>query len=865
MLVGTDAAEPPHPLVDGRWLDTAHPEKLEGVITHSSAELLAVKVGDELTVAPGQGMGMGFGGGANADSEPLRVKVVGISEQPKTLPPPKFMIGLPPTRDPALRRGPASSALYVSKQLAEKVAGRPIQSSYAGLVLKPGADPAAIQARWETELAAAQPAIELQSLSNVESEINNSTTTEVVRTQALSATGIALLAALFIIYTTLSMGVHERSRQFAVLRAVALSKSHITAIIAIESVLLGLIGWGGGLLAGWGLLSIMCKLRPELSTDNASLGTWCILLSGLCAVGGSLAAAITPAWQATRVSPLDAMAPRRRIEAGRLSGWMTVAGLLLVFLNPLLVFYVPMADSSRYAWSAAVGCTAMAIGFILLTPFTVLLCERLLGPLAAALLRIPPRLLATQLTTNLWRTVGTSVALTLGLGLFVAMQTWGYSMLGPFTPGSWVPEMLVIMGPTGVPDSEIEAVKHVPGVVADQCVPLAVKQVKLADDATGFGTRASAARQDTCVMVGVDPKVALAGKSPLFPFEFVAGSRDAAIAKLGQGRYCLVPDHFARESGLGVGDKFAVSVQPAGPARGGRGRRGAAAEPADETPKTADADAKPAKPSEPKPEKIEYEIAGVVSMPGWHWISKQGFRQGRAAGLMFTDFDQARRDFAVDRTTLFWMNLDGSVKEEQLKTSMQTIANRHFDPRAAAARQRGGGRRGPGGGRDSASGATVTLRSADSVRKQITARADGIIWALSQLPLITLAVTSLGVINTVLASIRARCWDLGVLRALGVTRFTLFRLIIAEALLVGVVACVLSLGFGTMAGYCGTGITRYINIRGGMITPLIIPWAKVAIGFAATLSLCLLAALWPAAVTGRTEPLRLLQAGRATM
>ncbi len=214
------------------------------------------------------------------------------------------------------------------------------------------------------------------------------------------------------------------------------------------------------------------------------------------------------------------------------------------------------------------------------------------------------------------------------------------------------------------------------------------------------------------------------------------------------------------------------------------------------------------------------------------------------------------------------MNLNKGVDEKQLQASVQTIANRHFDPRLAQDRQRGprrGPGGGPGGGRDAAAAAKVTLRSADSVRKQITERADGIIWALSQLPLVTLAVTSLGVINTVLASIRARRWDLGVLRALGVTRFTLFRLIIAEALLVGVVACLLSLGFGTLAGYCGTGITRFINIRGGMITPLIIPWSQLAIGFAATLSLCLLAALWPAATTGRTEPLQLLQAGRASM
>ncbi|OWK35813.1 ABC transporter [Fimbriiglobus ruber] len=104
---------------------------------------------------------------------------------------------------------------------------------------------------------------------------------------------------------------------------------------------------------------------------------------------------------------------------------------------------------------------------------------------------------------------------------------------------------------------------------------------------------------------------------------------------------------------------------------------------------------------------------------------------------------------------------------------------------------------------------------------------------------------------------------MGVLRALGVTRFGLFRLIIAESLLIGVVVCVLSLGFGTMAGYCGTGVTRYINIRGGMVTPLVIPWAKLMVGFGLALGLCLMAALWPAFRTGRTEPLRLLQAGRS--
>ncbi len=141
-------------------------------------------------------------------------------------------------------------------------------------------------------------------------------------------------------------------------------------------------------------------------------------------------------------------------------------------------------------------------------------------------------------------------------------------------------------------------------------------------------------------------------------------------------------------------------------------------------------------------------------------MSKQGFRQGRAAGLMFADFGQVRRDFALEQTTLFWTDLEPGVSEDQLKEDVQKIADRNFDPQSPLARQRRP-QRGPreAGARDT--GALVTLRSAESVRKQITERADGIIWALSQLPLVTLAVTSLGVVNTVLASIRARRWGPG--------------------------------------------------------------------------------------------------------
>jgi len=527
------------------------------------------------------------------------------------------------------------------------------------------------------------------------------------------------------------------------------------------------------------------------------------------------------------------MAVRPRKRSARFSWGATAVGLLLISVNPLVVFWIPMPDTARYAVSAILGCPAMGIGFVLLAPLTITFTERLMGPVIARLVGVNSRLLATQLTSNLWRTVGTTAALTIGLGLFVAMQTWGYSMLAPYVPGDWVPDLVVGLMPVGIPDCEIDSVRHVKGVMADQCVPLAVEQTKFAEDVTGAHVRASSSRQDNCVMVGVDPEKALGGEKPMFNFQFIEGSRSKALEKLKRGRYCLVPDHFQRESGLGVGGKFAVI------------------------------------PPESPQQRVEYEIAGVVSMTGWHWMSKVGLRNrggGRSAALMFAPLAEVRRDFAIDRITFFWMNLDGTATEDQIKESLQTIAQRNFDINLVKARQHGRdptGEMGAGGGHRRHYTASVNLQSAEGVRKTVNARADGIIWTLSLLPLVTLTVASLGVVNTVLSSIRARRWDMGVLRALGVTRLGLLRMILAEAILVGIVACLLSLGFGVTAGYCGTGITRYIDIRGGQIVPLIVPWAKLTIGFGATLGLCLLAALWPAIITGRTEPLKLLQAGRA--
>lgn len=807
-LVGIDARQPPYSLVKGRWLDPKNPVGDEAVISSGSAAQLEVSPGDQVQVS-------GKGGD-------FRLKIVGIVEETS------MTVAMATRRGqaPAPGRGLPAAALYVPMAMAAKITATRAQANLACLVLAEGVESGKFCASWAPRLVEFHPPAVLFSLEELKAAIETRGMGSSTKNQAYAATGLALLAGFFIIFATLSMGVSERMRQLAILRAVAWTQSQVAGLIMLESLSLAVFGWLGGLAAGWALLRVAQAAQPDLFPNGATLGSWCVGLAAASAFGGALAASILPAWHAMRVRPLEAMSLVRGTRAARRRLLPAILGLALIALNPLLVFVVPMAEETRYTVYGLLGCPAMAAGFLLLVPAAVVATERVFGPALAALLRVDGRLLRTQLSSSLWRTIGTGVALTTGLGLFVATQIWGYSMLGPFVPGNWVPQALVCFPYGGLPDAETAAVRGIQGVVAEECLPLAVEQPQLADDITRSEKRSSVSRQDNVVLVGLDPDVGLGGARPLLNLDFVAGSRDQAVARLKQGRACIVPDHFVWATGLGIGDRFRM-VPPEAP---------------------------------DKP--VEYEIAGVVRLPGWHWMTKlSGLRRraGRSAAMIFAPFNDVRRDFRLEKINFFWFNTQPGAELEQVGAALQPIAERNQGVRQPVNDQ------GTWAFGATMFGPYVRVTTAHDIRDRIGTRADGMIWAMSRLPLVTLIVAALGVMNAVLASVRARRWEMGVMRAVGITPLALVRLILAEGLLIGGVACLLSVVFGVMAGWCGVGISQYVSFFGGLNPSLVIPWEHLAIGLGATLLLCLVAAMWPAVATGRAEPLELLQAGRATM
>ena len=75
-------------------------------------------------------------------------------------------------------------------------------------------------------------------------------------------------------------------------------------------------------------------------------------------------------------------------------------GAVLIAVNPLLVYVVPIADAARYGIYAALGCTSMAVGFLLLAPLAVIATEAAIGPWLARALGLEPRLLRGQLSSS---------------------------------------------------------------------------------------------------------------------------------------------------------------------------------------------------------------------------------------------------------------------------------------------------------------------------------------------------------------------------------------------------------------------------------------------------------------------------------
>lgn len=146
---------------------------------------------------------------------------------------------------------------------------------------------------------------------------------------------IALFVGMLLIYNTFAMTVAERTHEIGMLRSIGATKRQVLALVLGEAAFLGvigaLLGVIGGLILSIPLVKFMGMLL-HISLDTFSIPTGGLIQAVVIGLVTTLIAAFLPAWQASRISPTEALRARAGGREGLLlkHGWK--AGLVLIAL-----------------------------------------------------------------------------------------------------------------------------------------------------------------------------------------------------------------------------------------------------------------------------------------------------------------------------------------------------------------------------------------------------------------------------------------------------------------------------------------------------------------------------------------------------
>lgn len=236
---------------------------------------------------------------------------------------------------------------------------------------------------------------------------------------------IALFVGAFLIYNAFSMTVMERTREIGMLRTIGMTRGQVMRQILAEALLLGILGAVLGVLLGivlaQGLIQLMETLVGQEFTETR-IPVDGLVTSVLVGMGVTLAAALFPAWQASRVSPLEALRVRGHAREGWLltRGW--APGLVLIALS-YLAFYQNLLPAS---WQYRIGSAAvftLFIGATLLIPVTVNAWERAVRPGVRRLYGREGQLGARNTQRARQRTTLTVAALMIGVAMILGIRS----------------------------------------------------------------------------------------------------------------------------------------------------------------------------------------------------------------------------------------------------------------------------------------------------------------------------------------------------------------------------------------------------------------------------------------------------------
>ncbi len=685
---------------------------------------------------------------------------------------------------------------FVTLPTIWKLAGQGEQISEIDIVLAPGTDAEKWVAQNLPRLAPS-PGLVLDVSAKISAGFQQN-----VRSNQIGftmASVLAFLAAAFIITTGLTTSVTERTRELSVLRCIGGTKFQLAASQVLVGFLVGLIGGVIGVPLGafgsWAMVQIFHEQLPagfSLSGLGIVLGMGGSVMSGV--IGG-----LWPAIAASRVSPLEGLSVRSRPIAGKWFWLSLVVGLALLGVHAVIVGVLSNAESTFWLY-VFLGVPCLMAGYFMLSvPVTRLVAIVFAGPMSSVL-RLPGRMLSGTLRATPYRHGYTAGAMMLGLALMVAIWTNGRAVMRDWLDQLEVPDAFAV-GLFAYPEETLAKIRAVDGIKS--ATPISLLPVDLpANKAQGV----QGLNKFQTSFIGFEPREFFSMTALKWEMPTDAPSIERAKQRLAEGGAIIVSREFLVNRDIPLGGTIEI--------KSGNN-------------------------------KAIFEVVGVVRSPGLDVVSKfyqvgEGMND-QAVNSVFGSREDLKNKFNFTAWNLIQIAFSDEVK---------AVAERKPPPGPTA--------RGPdvvlGDVRSLLGLGILEIGSALEIKDKIREVISGTLLVASVVAIGAMVISCFAVANLIVAGIQARQFEFGVLRAVGSPRWLLGRLVIGEALVIGIASCLLGTAMGMQGAWGGQKLYQIII---GIVVQVHPPWGAIAAGCGAVLGITLLATL-PAAMRLVNRPPRAL-------
>jgi len=230
---------------------------------------------------------------------------------------------------------------------------------------------------------------------------------------------VALFVGTFIIYNTFSILAAQRSKDMAMLRAIGAGRRQLLRSMLFESVTIGVIAGGVGLVAGIGmsylLKGLLAAVGLEIPAGATVVSTTTIVVSFVVGVAVTVVSALAPAVKASRVKPIAALRDVS-VDRSAVSLKRTLVGLSVTGLGVAAFAAGVAGDGSGALQLLGLGAVTTIMGVFVLGPVIARPVIGVIGwPVAKG--GVTGELARENATRSPKRTSATAAALMVGVAL----------------------------------------------------------------------------------------------------------------------------------------------------------------------------------------------------------------------------------------------------------------------------------------------------------------------------------------------------------------------------------------------------------------------------------------------------------------